>query len=152
MGFATQPGERDAETIIVAFDGEGVGFALQMAVPGMETPVPLSGVWSCGADQAWTLRTISRQEDPGLKTWLRNAQKVRGSGQVRGRLLIPLTVGESIAAGNHGPKISHKRLNEDCRHGSDCARNWSSWERRLPPEKAAGKTRKKRCVLTHPQA
>ena len=47
MGFTAQPGEIDAEAIIVAFDGEGVGFALPMAVLGKDQTV---GVPEVGAE------------------------------------------------------------------------------------------------------
>lgn len=39
MGFAPQPGEIDAQTIVVAFNGKGVRLALQMAVPGKDQAV-----------------------------------------------------------------------------------------------------------------
>ena len=47
MGFAAQPGEIDAEAIIVAFDSEGVGFALPMAELGKDQTV---GVPEVGAE------------------------------------------------------------------------------------------------------
>ena len=34
MGLATEAGEVDTDAIVLAFDGEGVGLALQMAMPG----------------------------------------------------------------------------------------------------------------------
>ena len=33
MGLAAEAGEVNAEAVVVTFDGEGVGLALQMAVP-----------------------------------------------------------------------------------------------------------------------
>ena len=47
MGFATQAGQIDAEAIVVAFDGEGVGLALQMALLGENQAV---GVPEIGAE------------------------------------------------------------------------------------------------------
>jgi hypothetical protein len=47
MGFAPQAGEIDAEAIIVAFDGEGVGLALQMTVLGEDQAI---GVPEVGAE------------------------------------------------------------------------------------------------------
>ena len=47
MGFTTQTGEIDAETIVVAFDGEGMGFALPVAVLGKDQAV---GVPEAGAE------------------------------------------------------------------------------------------------------
>ena len=48
MGFAAQSGQVDAEAIIVAFDGEGVGFALQMAVLGKNQTVGMPEVGAEG--------------------------------------------------------------------------------------------------------
>ena len=47
MSLAAEAGEIDTEAIVVAFDGEGVGLALQMAVPGEDQPV---GVPEVGAE------------------------------------------------------------------------------------------------------
>ena len=47
MRFAPQPGEIDPEAIVMAFDREGVGFALQMTVLGKDQAV---GVPKVGAE------------------------------------------------------------------------------------------------------
>lgn len=48
MGFAAQSGQVDAEAIVVAFDGEGVGFALQVAVLGKDQTVGMPEVGAEG--------------------------------------------------------------------------------------------------------
>ena len=47
MGLAAEAGEIDAKAIVVAFDGEGAGLALPMAVPGEDQP---AGVPEVGAE------------------------------------------------------------------------------------------------------
>ena len=47
MGFAAKAGEVDAEAVVVTLDGEGVGFALQVVVPGKDYAV---GVPEVGAE------------------------------------------------------------------------------------------------------
>ena len=47
MGLAAEAGEIDAKAIVVAFDGEGAGLALQMGVPGEDQP---AGVPEVGAE------------------------------------------------------------------------------------------------------
>ena len=47
MGFASPAGKIDAEAIIVTFDGEGVGFALEMTVLGEDQAI---GVPEVGAE------------------------------------------------------------------------------------------------------
>ena len=47
MSFALQSGKLDAESIIVTFDGEGVGFALEMTVLGEDQAI---GVPKVGAE------------------------------------------------------------------------------------------------------
>jgi len=44
MGFAPQPGEIYARTIVVAFDGKTVRFALEMTVPGEDQAVGMPEV------------------------------------------------------------------------------------------------------------
>ena len=48
MSFAPQPGEIDAEPIIVAFNREGMGFALQMPVLGEDQTVGMPKVGAEG--------------------------------------------------------------------------------------------------------
>ena len=47
MSFAPQPGEIDAEAVVMAFDGEGVGVALQMTGLGKDQAI---GVPEVGAE------------------------------------------------------------------------------------------------------
>jgi hypothetical protein len=47
MSFSAKPCEVDAETVVVAFDGKGVGLALQMSVRGEDQAV---GVPEVGAE------------------------------------------------------------------------------------------------------
>ena len=39
MGLAAEAGEVNTEAVVVTFDGEGVGLALPVAVPGEDQPV-----------------------------------------------------------------------------------------------------------------
>ena len=44
MGFAPQPGEINPQAVVMAFDGEGVRFALQMLVAGKDQAVGMPEV------------------------------------------------------------------------------------------------------------
>ena len=48
VGLATEAGEIDTEAIVVAFDGEGVGLALQMAVAGEDQAIGMPEVGAEG--------------------------------------------------------------------------------------------------------
>ena len=49
VGLATEAGEVDTEAIVVAFDGEGVGLALQRAMPGEDQALGRPEVGAEGA-------------------------------------------------------------------------------------------------------
>ena len=48
MGLATEAGEVNPEALVVAFDGEGMGLALQVAVPGKDQAVGVPEVGTEG--------------------------------------------------------------------------------------------------------
>jgi hypothetical protein len=60
----------------------------------------------CKQNQAWTLRTISRQGQPGESTWARKAQKVTLVLKSRSLLLAFFGLGESSMSGMKEPKAS----------------------------------------------
>ena len=48
MGFSAEPGEIDSQAVVVAFDGEGVGLALKVAVAGEDQAVGMPEVGAEG--------------------------------------------------------------------------------------------------------